>query len=150
MTGKRQAIEPGDRVTIKGERDVYGDGTVVSVEGNCVNVKWDSDGHIGWSFAEDIEQLTDAGQPALLTTPADPDRTVPPVPAEDGVSASDVEGKSQRAREALAQQYDAQVTALGEALFMLSGLLRMSGFLKDEANHAAYEKVVSAFQGIGK
>lgn len=34
---------------------------------------------------------------------------------------------------------------LGEALFFLSDKLRASGFLNDDANHAAYEKVVAVF-----
>lgn len=35
--------------------------------------------------------------------------------------------------------------ALSEALFALSDRLRASGFLDDDQNHAAYEKVVAAF-----
>lgn len=37
---------------------------------------------------------------------------------------------------------------LGEAMFILSDRLRASGFLDDAANHAAYEKVVAAFQSL--
>lgn len=48
------ALCAGDRVTIKGEREVYGDGTVVSVEGNCTNVRWDSDGKVYWTLSDDL------------------------------------------------------------------------------------------------
>ena len=43
---------------------------------------------------------------------------------------------------------DGLVEALGDALFNLSAKLNEAGFLKDDANHAAYEKVVSAFNGV--
>lgn len=49
--------EEATRVTVRGERDVYGDGTVVSVEGDCTNVRWDSDGKTYWSLTEDLETL---------------------------------------------------------------------------------------------
>lgn len=39
---------------------------------------------------------------------------------------------------------------LGEALFALSDRLRSSGFLDDDANHQAYEKVVAAFNAPDK
>lgn len=38
--------------------------------------------------------------------------------------------------------------ALGEALFALSARLKLSGFLGDGDNHAAYEKVVAAFAAL--
>ncbi len=41
------------------------------------------------------------------------------------------------------------VERLGEALFALSDKLRQqSGFFEDEGNHAAYERVVAAFQSL--
>lgn len=41
-----------------------------------------------------------------------------------------------------------KVELLGEALFALSDKLRASGFLNDDGNRAAYEKVVAAFQAV--
>lgn len=38
--------------------------------------------------------------------------------------------------------------ALADALFALSDRLRVSGFLKDNANHVAYEKVVATFTAL--
>lgn len=40
------------------------------------------------------------------------------------------------------------IEQLGEALFLLSDRLRSSHFLEDQVNHAAYEKVVAAFQAL--
>lgn len=40
------------------------------------------------------------------------------------------------------------IEALADALFSLSDRLRVSGFLKDDANHAAYEKVVASFTAL--
>jgi hypothetical protein len=54
---ERAMVAIGDRVTIKHEREVYGDGTVVGVEANCVKVAWDKDPRVLWSFPDDIEVL---------------------------------------------------------------------------------------------
>lgn len=75
--GARQA-RAGDRVTIKDEREVYGDGTVISVEGDTVKVAWDSDPRVCWSFADDIQLLSPASEPAALQSP-------PPVVAGEAV-----------------------------------------------------------------
>lgn len=40
------------------------------------------------------------------------------------------------------------IELLGEALFALSDKLRASHFIEEPANHAAYEKVVAAFQAL--
>ena len=53
-------VTRGDRVTIKNEREVYGDGTVTLVEGDWVEVAWDKDPRVMWSFADDIERLAHA------------------------------------------------------------------------------------------
>jgi len=42
-----------------------------------------------------------------------------------------------------------QLDVLGEALFLMSGPLRASGFLNDDENHRLYENVVSAFREVG-
>ena len=42
-----------------------------------------------------------------------------------------------------------QVDALGEALYLMSGPLKASGFLDNEENHRIYENVVAAFREIG-
>lgn len=44
---------------------------------------------------------------------------------------------------------NAQVDALGEALYLLSGPLAASGFLQEQAHHQAYEQVFARFQAIG-
>lgn len=43
---------------------------------------------------------------------------------------------------------DGLVESLGDRLFNLSAKLNETGFLKDDANHAAYEKVVAAFNAL--
>jgi hypothetical protein len=55
----------GARVTVKGEREVYGDGTVVGIEATCIKVAWDRDPRVCWSFPDDIELLA-------TPKPADP------------------------------------------------------------------------------
>lgn len=42
-----------------------------------------------------------------------------------------------------------QVDALGEALYLMSGPLKASGFLDNGHNHRLYENVVEAFREIG-
>lgn len=44
---------------------------------------------------------------------------------------------------------EGQLDALGEALFLMSGPLRASGFLDNEENHRLYENVVAAFREVG-
>jgi hypothetical protein len=45
-------------------------------------------------------------------------------------------------------QMAAKTEILGDALFVLSDKLRKSGFLENNENHAAYERVVKAFTAI--
>jgi len=42
-----------------------------------------------------------------------------------------------------------QLDVLGEALYLMSGPLRASGFLNDDENHRLYENVVAAFRDVG-
>lgn len=44
---------------------------------------------------------------------------------------------------------EAQVDALGEALYLLSGPLRAVGFLETDEHHRLYENVVAAYREIG-
>lgn len=49
----------------------------------------------------------------------------------------------------LGQEFDGE-EGLGEALFALSDRLRSTGWLELPDNHAAYEKVVAAFQSLSE
>ncbi len=44
---------------------------------------------------------------------------------------------------------EAQLDKLGEALYLMSGPLRASGFLDNDENHRLYENVVAAYREVG-